>query len=1102
MSRLHEEVSFETEVCAVLASSGWLYRTGDAQLYDRKRALFPPDLVAWIRETQPKAWEELEKTHGGGAEAVLLDRLRKSLDDRGTLDVIRNGVEIIGVRRKIELAQFRPAMGMNPDVVARYEANRLRAVRQVRYSLANENCLDLVLFLNGIPVATAELKTDFTQSVEDAVDQYRFDRPPQPKGREREPLLSFPSGALVHFAVSNREVMMTTKLAGPDSTFLPFNQGDRGGRGNPTPPFGHPTAFLWERIWQRDSWLELLGRYLVTRRDEKKRITEIVFPRYHQLDATRKLQAAIRSEGAGGKYLIQHSAGSGKTNSIAWTAHFLSELHDHRDEKLFSTVIVVSDRRVIDGQLQEALFDFQRTTGVVETIRSESGSKSGQLAEALKAGKKIIVCTIQTFPHALQAVRDLAATEGKRFAVIADEAHSSQTGEAAAKLKEVLSPEEIEALTDGGEIGTEDLLAAQMAGRASDKGVTYVAFTATPKAKTLQLFGRKPRPDAPDGPDNLPEPFHVYSMRQAIEENFILDVLKNYTPYKLAFRLAHGGRELDEAEVERSAATKGIMRWVSLHPYNIAKKVQIVVEHFRENVQPLLDGAAKAMVVLASRKEAVRWKLAIDRYIRERGYPLGTLVAFSGEVNDPDSAPDPLGEASPDLNPALKGREIREAFKDEEYHLLLVANKFQTGFDQPLLCGMYVDRRLAGVQAVQTLSRLNRAYPGKDTTYVLDFVNSSEEVLKAFRTYYETAELEGVTDPNIVYDLRAKLDSGGWYDTYEVDRVAAVVMDSKSTQGDLAGAVGPVADRLLKRFAAAKAAKAAAEELNDAKAASAAGDEMNALALFKQDALTFIRLYTFLSQMFDYGNSDIEKRFLFFKYLVRLLDFGRERVAVDVSQLVLTHHTLKKLARQPMLVKDGSAQRIAPVDEAGSGTLQEKQKALLREIIQRVNDLFEGDLTDSDQLVYVNEVIKGRLLDSEELSTQALNNSKSQFAASPTLDDELLTAVIDALDAYQSMSQQALDSVQVRTGLKDVLLGPGQLYELLRDRARGARDIGELSRVVLRGPKRIGERELPAGSTGTVVHAYENAAVYEVEFVAPFHALVTLERSELEPASS
>jgi type I restriction enzyme R subunit len=638
---LHKEISFEDEICGHLSAHGWLYMEGDAALYDRPRALFPADVVAWVRATQPTAWQTLSKNHGASAESILLDRIRKQLDDRGTLDVLRHGVELIGLRQPIALAQFKPALAMNADILARYAANRLRVVRQVRYSSTNENCIDLVLFLNGLPVATAELKTDFTQSIDDAIDQYRFDRHPRPKGQGVEPLLNFPSGALVHFAVSNSEVHMTTQLAGPATTFLPFNRGDHGAKGNPPNSVGHRTSYLWEEVWQRDSWLEIIGRYLVTQRDDKKRIKSIVIPRYHQLDATRKLQAKVLEEGAGGKFLIQHSAGSGKTNSIAWSAHFLADLHDAKNEKLFSSVIVVSDRTVIDTQLQEALFDFQRTTGVVETIKSEGGSKSGQLAEALKAGKKIIVCTIQTFPFALEEVRRLAAAEGKRFAVIADEAHSSQTGEAAAKLKQVLSPEEIAELEDGGEVTTEDILAAQMAARASDKGITYVAFTATPKAKTLELFGRRPKPDQPAGPDNLPAPFHVYSMRQAIEEGFILDVLKNYTPYRLAFKLANNGKEWDDKEVERDAALKGLMRWVRLHPYNVSQKVQIVVEHFRENVAPLLEGRAKAMVVLASRVEAVRWQLAIDKYIKSRGYKIGTLVAFSGEVDDKQSGPDP-----------------------------------------------------------------------------------------------------------------------------------------------------------------------------------------------------------------------------------------------------------------------------------------------------------------------------------------------------------------------------------------------------------------------------------------------------------------------------
>jgi type I restriction enzyme R subunit len=1031
---LHKEISFEDEICAALGAQGWLYADKDAALYDRSRALWPEDLIAWLEASQPKSWETLQKAHGSAARDVLLDRIRKQLDDRGTLDVLRHGLEMIGLRQPLALAQFRPALAMNAEIVARYNANRLRVVRQVRYSTANENCIDLVLFLNGLPVATIELKSDFTQSVQDAVDQYRFDRHPHPKGKSAEPLLTFPSGALVHFAVSNTEAFMTTQLAGPATTFLPFNQGDHGGKGNPPNAYGHPVSYLWEEVWQRDSWLEILGRYLVTQRDDKKQIKRILFPRYHQLDATRKLIAAVLAEGAGGKYLIQHSAGSGKTNSIAWSAHFLADLHDDKNEKLFSTVIVVSDRNVIDSQLQDALADFERTKGVVVTIKSEGASKSGQLAQALAEGKKIIVCTIQTFPFALEAVREQAATQGKRFAVIADEAHSSQTGATASKLKEVLSPEEIEAFEDGGEISTEDILAAQMKVRASDGGVTYVAFTATPKAKTLELFGRLPLPDQPPGENNLPEAFHVYSMRQAIEEGFILDVLKNYTPYKLAFKLAHGGKEYDDKQVERDAAMKGIMQWVRLHPYNISQKVQIVVEHYRENVAPLLEGKAKAMVVLASRKEAVRWKLAIDKYIKDRGYKIGSLVAFSGEVNDRDSGPDPFTETGKELNQGLNGRDIRDAFATQDYQLLLVANKFQTGFDQPLLCGMYVDRRLAGIQAVQTLSRLNRAHPGKDTTYVLDFMNGAEDILKAFQAYYETAELEDVTDPNLVFNLRAKLDASGYYDSFEVDRVAAVEVNPKAKQSELVAAIMPVADRLLKQYRAAQQKLREASERNDDNGAKSAQDEMDALLLFKNDLGVYQRMYSFLSQMFDYGNTDIEKRAIFYRRLSPLLEFGREREGIDLSKVTLTHHTLKKGGQQPLTI-EGEGSKLQPITGAGSGTIQEKEKILLAEIIERVNGLFHGEITDDDQLVYVNNVIKGKLLENEELISQATNNTKAQFSASPTLSTELMNAIMDALSAHQTMSKQALASEKIRDGLKDVLLGPGQLYEALRARA-------------------------------------------------------------------
>jgi type I restriction enzyme, R subunit len=1034
---LHKEIKFEDEICDHLAERGWLYAENAASDYDRELALFPSDVLAWVQETQPDTWDALTKSQGSAAGPTLLKRLRDSLNQSGTLSVLRHGFDVLGVKSKVRMAQFKPALAMNPDIMQRYDANRLRVVRQVHYSVHNELNIDLVLFLNGIPVATVELKTDNTQSIDDAVYQYKKDRDPSPKGRSPEPLLTFPSGALVHFAVSSSRVMMTTKLDGFGTTFLPFDLGDNGAAGNPLNPNGHRTAYLWEQVWQRDGWLEILGRYMVAEKNDKKQISKLIFPRFHQLDATRKLQQAVLSEGAGEKYLIQHSAGSGKTNSIAWSAHFLADLHDADNNKVFDTVLVVSDRKVIDGQLQDAIDAFERTAGVVSTIKGDKGSKSSELAEALSGEKKIVVCTIQTFPFALQAVRELAATDGKRFAVIADEAHSSQSGEAASKLKQVLSAEEQQELAEGGTVSTEDILAAEMASRASDQGITYVAFTATPKAKTLELFGRRPDPSQPVSEGNLPEPFHVYSMRQAIEEGFILDVLKNYTSYNLAFKLANGGQEFDDTEVERSTAMKGLMNWVRLHPYNIAQKVQIVVEHYRELVAPLLNGKAKAMVVVTSRLEAVRWQLAIEKYILEKGYPMKSLVAFSGEVNDKESGPEPFKETSKELNPNLKGRNIAEAFKDDQFQILLVANKFQTGFDQPLLCGMYVDKRLAGIQAVQTLSRLNRCYPGKDDTYVLDFVNDSDEVLNAFKTYYTTAQLSDATDPNIILDLRSKLDGTGYYDEHEIDRVVNVILNPKAKQSQLETAITPVADRLLKQFAAAKVAYNEAVAVKDDKAAQSAKDTMDALVLFRSDLATYLRAYTFLSQIFDYGNTDFEKRAIFFKCLIRLLKFGREREGVDLSQVTLTHHTLKNRGKKNLNLSDEDAPKLLPITEAGSGSVQEKEKARLSEIITKLNEIYGTETTDGDQLSHAT-TLNEKILESSTLQQQAANNSKEQFANSPDLTNEIMNAIIDAMDVQAELSTRALNSAEIRESLKGLMLNQLGLYEKLKSRAVGA----------------------------------------------------------------
>lgn len=1046
---IHKEIHLEDEICADLKAAGWLYDAADAGRYDRTQALFVDDAVAWIKASQPKAWEAIEKSHGAAAPKVVAERLRKSLDSQGTLAVLRQGFEMIGLKHAVAMCQFKPALAMNADLQARYAANRLRVVRQVHYSVHHENSIDLVLFVNGIPVATAELKSHYTQGVQDAVYQYKTDREPFFKPKNvAEPLLAFPGGALVHFAVSNAAAEMTTRLAGLDTTFLPFNQGDAGGAGNPPNPAGIATDYLWKEVWQRGSFLQILGRYLVPVKNAKKQLVGWIFPRYHQLTVTRKLVAAVTLEGPGNKYLVQHSAGSGKTNSIAWTAHFLADLHrpdeSGEDQKVFDTVIVISDRTVLDDQLQEAIMSFERTQGVVAVITGEGASKSKELAEALSAGKKIVVCTVQTFPFALEEVRKLAATKSKRFAVIVDEAHSSQSNETAAKLKMVLSAAELAELIDGGGVSAEDILAAQMAAKAGDDekaGITYVAFTATPKDKTLQLFGTRPDPTRKPAPDNIPAPFHVYSMRQAIEEGFILDVLKTYTSYKVAFSLAHHGKDgvkvIESKEVDQSEAMKGIMGWVRLHEYNIAQRVQVVVEHYRKHVAGLLGGQGKAMVVTGSRKEAVRWQKATRKYIADHGYKIDTLVAFSGEVVDLDSGPDPFTEHSKELNPKLGGQDIRTAFKGTDYQLLLVANKFQTGFDEPLLCAMYVDKRLAGIQAVQTLSRLNRCYPGKDQTYVVDFVNDPADILAAFKPYYETAELSGVTDPYIVNELKAKLDGQALYDTFEVDRVVNVALKGKRAKpSELDAATTPVANRLLMAYAEAK--KAFETAGGDANKEKAAKDTIDSLILFKSDIAAYVRIYGFMSQIFDYGNTDVEKRAIFFRLLHPLLTFGREREGVDLSALKLTAYTIKSIGDPTLNLGAGDQVKIDPTGEGGSGEVQDKAKIALAELIAKVNDLFEGDLTPGDKLVYVNDVIKGKLMESEKLAEQAANNSKEQFANSPDLAKEIMGAVMDALAAHTAMSKQALESEQLRDDMKDVLLGAGKLWEGLREKAASA----------------------------------------------------------------
>ena len=1001
-SNIHTEHVFETELCEHRAANGWSVKVHlqDAKSYDRHLAIYPDDLVAFVNETQPAEWAKFKKWHNGASEAMFVKRVAKQLDTHGTLHLLRHGFK--DVDAKFQLCQFRPAHGKNPALLAAYAKNRLTCIRQLHYSLHNENSIDMVLFVNGLPVATSELKTDMTQSVRDAIQQYKTDRlPKDPKSKEPEALLQFKTRALVHFAVSTDLVYMTTKLAGEDTFFLPFNIGKpdgvdlcSAGAGNPPAPAdkGYPTYYLWDWVWQKDTWLEILGEFMhlevkdVEVKGKKVTKETVIFPRFHQLSAVQSLLMSARTEGPGQAYLIQHSAGSGKSNSIAWTAHRLSNLHDAAGQKLFDTVIVITDRRVLDKQLQDTISQFEHKKGVVQVI----SDNSAQLAKALNEGAPIVVTTLQKFGFILDTIGDL----GKRkYALIIDEAHSSQSGTAAGKLKTALTKgqgKKLLAEIDGKtvelpadfdinpeDVTSEDVINGVIASRQRPANVSYFAFTATPKAKTLELFGRV-QPDT-----GLPGPFHVYSMRQAIEEEFILDVLKHYTSYAAYYQL---GSLSDDKLVPQMKAKKALSRFAKLHPHNISQKVVVIVEHFREHVMAKIGGRAKAMLVTDSRKAAVRYKLAIDRYIKDQKYDLHTLVAFSGSVVDEESGSEEFTESN--LNPTIKGQEPSEAFKDDDYRILLVANKYQVGFDQPLLHTMYVDKRLSGVLAVQTLSRLNRMYPGKGDTFVLDFVNRPDEILKSFQPYYRSAQLETVTDPNIVHELMTKLVKTNVFLWSEVEAFAAAFYNPKvKTQGALHGQLKPAFDRF--------------EELDDEKQ-----------ELFRKDTASFVRLYEFLSQVIPYNDAELEKLYVFSKHLLpRLAEAGRSELLTLDTDVRLTHYRLQKLGEQALNLESGEVVKLTGVSEAGSGAALPDERKELREIVTKMNDLFSGDVSEADFLGALT-AWQGHLATNESIAEQARNNSEEQFAMGD-FKDVLTGIVIDAQDAQNNIADQLLKDERI-----------------------------------------------------------------------------------------
>jgi len=974
------EAAFETAIEAVLLADG--YQALPSSEFDRERAIFPEVALAFVRDTQQKTWEKLQALHGEQTDERILEALCKWLDTHGVLTTMRHGFKCFG--KTLRIAFFRPAHGLNPELEARYQANRLGLTRQLHFSPKTEKSLDVVLSVNGVPVVTLELKNPLSgQSVANAIHQYRHDRDP------RELIFQFTKRTLVHFAVDTEEVHMTTRLTGSSTHFLPFNKGNQGGAGNEPDRAGrnYKTAYLWKEVLQRGSLLDLLARFLhldvqekITEKGKKVRKESMIFPRYHQLQAVRQMVAAAAVEGVGHNYLVEHSAGSGKSNTIGWLAHRLSSLHNNNDERIFDSVVVITDRVVLDRQLQNTIYQFDHRQGVVQKIDEDSR----QLACALESGVPIIITTLQKFPFVSGQLMKLAEERGgpsrascppghkpipgqngnsylptRKYAVIIDEAHSSQSGESATELKGVLGGAELrkkaqDMADEEGEVELERLFRA-MAKRGHQPNMSFFAFTATPKHKTLAIFGR-------DG-----EPFHRYTMRQAIEEGFIEDVLANYVTYKTYYKLLKKAE--DDPNVERKKAARALTRFMRLHPHNIGQKTEVMVEHFQQHTRHKIGGRAKAMVVTGSRLEAVRYKQAFDEYIAEKGYPIKSLVAFSGTVED-DKLPEKT-YTEVEMNDGVKEKELPDTFAKADYRVLLVAEKYQTGFDQPLLHTMYVDKRLAGIQAVQTLSRLNRTHPLKDDTFVLDFVNDPSEILEAFRQYYEGSVMGEQVDPDRLYEVKAVLDASGIYLQTEVNDFATVFFAPKRRQSPTDHKnMNAILDQGVARFQ---------QLLNT--------DEEEG-ELWRGKAQAFRNLYCFLSQVIPYQDSDLEKLFTFLRHLALKLPKRKTGPGYQFDEEVeLEYYRLQKISEGSISLGEGYAKPLDGPREVGTGEVREEYVSLSR-LIDIINERFGAELNEADQLFF------------DQIAEAASQNDALRRAAE-----------VNSLDKFQLVFQQVLESL-------------------------------------------------------------------------------------------
>jgi len=936
--KVHSEAAFETVIEQFMLSHG--YQSVAKESYNKERAFFPDITIQFIKATQPKEWARLETLLGSQTEQQVINDLSKWMDTNGSLNTLRHGFKCYG--RTLQVAYFKASHTMNPELEENYESNILGITRQLNYSLRNNESkrtgiIDVTLSLNGIPVATIELKNPMTgQTVEDAKKQYRNDRDP------RELLFEFKKRTLVHFVADTEQVFMTTRLAGDATYFLPLNKGFEGGAGNPEDKNhrSYRTAYLWEEIWERNSFIDLLSRFIHLQIEEKltdegRKIKKesMIFPRYHQLQAVRKLVDASEKDGVGNNYLIEHSAGSGKSNTIGWLAHRLASLHNRGNEKVFDSVIVITDRLVLDKQLQDTIYQFEHKKGVVEKIDEDSR----QLAEALESGIPIIITTLQKFPFVSKQLQKMAEERGKeakgilptkKFAVIIDEAHSSQSGESATDLKEVLGGDKLaeEAKLKAKEDGAENLeaLYRSMAKRGKQSNISFFAFTATPKHKTLKIFGTNNKS------------FHKYTMRQAIEEGFIMDVLLNYTTYATYYKLIKASK--DDPQVERKKAAKALARFLKLHPHNIAQKTEIMIEHFNMATRHKIGGHAKAMVVTGSRLEAVRYKQSFDYYIKSKGYPIKSLVAFSGEVTD-DKVKD-VKYTEVVMNNGIKEKELPEKFGTPEYHVLLVAEKYQTGFDQPLLHTMYVDKRLAGIQAVQTLSRLNRTHPLKEDTFILDFVNDREEIQQAFKTYYDGAEIGEEVDSAHLYKIQGELELSGIFMQEDVERFCNVYFKPKQKQSAADHeAMNAALDPAVSRFTVLIKEKEEEAELMRSK--------LNA----------FRNLYAFLSQIIPYQDSDLEKLFVFIRHLLPKLPRRKSGPEYSFDDTVrLDYYRLQKISEGSISLQGDKKYRLDGPDEVGTGIVRE-DPVQLSKLVDLINDRFGTEFNQADQY-FLDQIVE------------------------------------------------------------------------------------------------------------------------------------------------